>query len=124
MQNSELYRRGVVLPMSNAALNALRESNVTEETEVKFAEIQEQEDFEWLWEKGFFSDISQVTQSLLDDYEETEIDYIHTEAIIRMIHLLDRKSKSIPRAVESFCKQLSKLLELNRQQKSPIFFIL
>lgn len=54
MQNSELYRRGFVVPLNKEAEHALIENNVDKETKVEFFEIPNDQIFESLWVKGFF----------------------------------------------------------------------
>ena len=81
MQNSELFRRGVVVPLDDDALGRIRASNVLEHTSVKYAGIADGSDFEWLWERDFFARINAETGSMLDDYEEDELRVDATDAV-------------------------------------------
>ena len=84
MQNSELYRRGMVVPLSQDALGAIRSSTVSESTSVAVASLATESDFEWLWAKGFFAEINDRTGALLDDYEEEEIGVEHVVDVLRV----------------------------------------
>ncbi len=54
MQISELYRRGVVVPLNRDACEALACNDIEETTPVRAARILTQADFDSLWDLGLF----------------------------------------------------------------------
>jgi hypothetical protein len=69
MQNSALFRRGVVLPLNEEAEEGLRYNDVNESTQAEYLEIS-RDLFSNLWEIGLFDEINRRCGSLIDDYEE------------------------------------------------------
>lgn len=78
MQNTELFRRGVVLPLNDAAEELLRVNDVSEDTPVLYIEIAEESFFEELWSIGIFRRINEKTNGLIDDYEEHFVDSLES----------------------------------------------
>ena len=70
LQNSELYRRGIVMPMTQLACNSLLANDVDEDTEVRWLEIQGQRAFDDYWSSGVFQRINASAGTIIDDYEE------------------------------------------------------
>jgi len=70
MQNSELFRRGVVLPFNEEAEELLKINEVEETTSVRYLEIEDEEGFENLWAVGIFQKINERVNGMIDDYEE------------------------------------------------------
>jgi len=73
MQNSELFRRGIVLPRSEFAKIALLSNNVDDSTEVVSVEIEHDALFYEIWDIGVFQEINRRTGLNIDDYEEEVI---------------------------------------------------
>ena len=121
MQNSELYRRGVVVPIDAPALLALRASNVTESTSVVTAELDEAS-FGWLWDHGLFARINASTGAMLDDYEEHELEAARVGEVLRVVKLQSREGASP--AVATFLADLTRALETAVTKGMPVFFIL
>jgi hypothetical protein len=57
MQNSELFRRGVVVPLDDRAEESLRCNNVNTTTQVQYLPITNDSLFEGLWKSGLFHEI-------------------------------------------------------------------
>src|SRR5438046_2876188 len=79
MQNSELFRRGIVLPLTAAALADLQENTVAEDSPVECIRIDEgapqsDEEFYHLCEAGVFRTINTACSGLIDDYEEYQLE--------------------------------------------------
>jgi hypothetical protein len=70
LQNSELYRRGIVCPLTAEVEGLLRCSQGDLHCQVQLLSIDTEEFFESIWELGLFEEINQQTGALIDDYEE------------------------------------------------------
>jgi hypothetical protein len=124
MQNSELFRRGVVLPHTSAAEASLRANDVDATTPVEFLAIPDQQFFEVLWELQVFHDINVRTGSLIDDYEECFIEQDALNKVVSTIDLIRTKSDAQTSNVASFLTTLSILAEKGRELGRPLLFVL
>lgn len=86
MQNAELYRRGIVLPLDQDAEDCLRANDVNETTNVELLEISGSEVFDTLWHLGLFREINNKCRTLLDDYEE---DMVECDALQHVVETVD-----------------------------------
>ena len=123
MQNSELYRRGMVVPLSQDALGAIRSSTVSEGTSVAVASLATESDFEWLWAKGFFAEINDRTGALLDDYEEDEIGVEHVVDVLRVATQF-QSIRGLPPSVSTFLGNVADACRGAIDREMPVFFIL
>lgn len=123
MQNSELFRRGVVVPLDDDALGRIRASNVLEHTSVKYAGIADGSDFEWLWERDFFARINAETGSMLDDYEEDELRVDATDAVALLASMFGQRQDA-PDGIKRFCRMLSDVCVVAKTKGYPLFFVL
>lgn len=123
MQNSELYRRGFVVPLNKEAELLLRNNNVSEETNVDFFEIPTEESFENLWEKGLFERINNSLGTMIDDYEEEIIENDKLDILIETVEefINSQKTKIIEANVIS---ELIRLCNVALKNRVPIFIIL
>jgi len=123
VQNSELYRRGVVAPLDDDAFESVRLCDISEKTRVRVADLAKEEDFDWLWHQGFFARINIETGLTLDDYEEDEVPprSVPTVACIADQLMLQR---GIPDSVREFLIQLNSVCSTAIEGGYPIFFIL
>jgi len=123
MQNSELYRRGFVVPLNEEAQYALMNNNVDEETEVSFFEIPNDQVFDSLWVKGFFEKINTELGLMIDDYEEEIVENIEISKLREVV----RKFKNEKKLDYEEIKVVTALEELSTiaiARKSKIFFIM
>lgn len=121
MQNSELYRRGVVVPLNKVSEYALRDSNVNLGTEVNILEIPN-DIFDSLWVKNFFQNINNELGSMIDDSEEEIIQDEQIDELKRVVIRFKEKIKLIPKE-EEIILELEKLLNIAAENKFPVFFI-
>ena len=123
MQNSEIYRRGFVVPLSEEAEQALMTNDVAHDTAVEFYELPDQETFEELYSIGFFNTINSNFDILLDDYEEDMVE----ETQVGILKELVEKFKDFPGIslqASNVVDGLVKLCNVALKHKRPIFFIL
>lgn len=123
MQNSELYRRGAVVPLMTDGLLAIRHSEVSESTQVVAARLDREADFEWLWEQNFFGRIGRLTGATLDDYEEDEIGADQADHVLKIVKQFQRRG-GMPPAIHAFLADLAMVCATAKRFDMPIFFIL
>jgi hypothetical protein len=124
MQNSELFRRGVVLPLDLEAEKLLRVNEVSEEMAVRYVEIPDQSFFEILWNLGLFQAINARSGSLLDDYEEAFIEASAVNFVLDSIDEVKTKEEAQHIEVRSFLNELSRLAVASQELKRPLLFVL
>jgi len=123
MQNSEVYRRGFVVPLSEEAEQALMINDVAYDTAVEFCEIPNQETFEELHFIGVFNVINSNLNVSLDDYEEDIVE----EAQVSLLKELVERLKDFPGIslqASGAVDGLIRLCNVALKHKSPVFFIL
>jgi len=86
MQNSELYRRGFVVPLDHEALGAMLGNCVDGGVNVSFFEISNEIVFEGVWRSGFFAEINKQLGLMIDDYEEEWIEYEKLQDALKVVH--------------------------------------
>lgn len=123
MQNAEVFRRGVVVPLDDLALVCLRANNVDESQAVKCASIADEDDFTWLWEQQFFAFITKKTGVLLDDYEEDELPPVAARVVSALATEYAARGDA-PESVKRFCGALAEVCQIAMDRGYPLFFIL
>jgi len=124
MQNSELYRRGVVLPATEEAEEKLRINDVDQQTPVEYLQIKDELLFELLWELQLFETINARTGSLIDDYEE---EFIEPEDVGRIREAVDEillKEGAQCSEIRSFLRELSRLAAKAERSQRALLFVL
>ncbi len=123
MQNSELYRRGFVVPLNKDAELALVNNHVNEQTEVEFFEIPNDRIFENLWVKGLFKKINEDPGLMIDDYAEDVVDNSKINRLNEVVKTFRHQTK-LDFEEAAVISALERLLDIARKMKSPIFFIM
>jgi len=85
MQNAELYRRGIVLPLNHNAEECLRANNVNASIHVRFLPISDDELFRVLCQLNLFNKINARCGTLVDDFEEEWIDASNTKKLLELV---------------------------------------
>lgn len=122
MQCSALFRRGIVLPLSDAALEDLVANDVSEATAVSYVAIKADGLFESLWSIGLFADINQRCDAYLDDYEEDLIDSADLKHVLAAVDTQLSKYSSPP--VTQFLVDMKRLVMEAIASKRPLLFVL
>jgi hypothetical protein len=124
MQNSELFRRGIILPLDDRAEQSLRLNAVDATTHVQKLRIKSDTLFDSLWNIGLFHDINQRCGTLIDDYEEEFVEASDVQNLMAAIEVAVSKGDKLDSNARSFIADFQSLtikaLELNR----PVVFIL
>lgn len=124
MQNAELYRRGVVLPLDDDAERRIRSNEVNETTNVRHLRIVDDSEFDALWKIGIFHEINARCSTLLDDYEDELIDTVSVDGVIHAVDAVFRvASDGYPEAFE-FLAGLRALASEASRLSRPLLFIL
>ena len=124
MQNSELYRRGIVLPLDMDAEDRLRANDVSATTEVRILEIPCEGLFESLWRLGLFQEINARCETMIDDYEEEIIEASSSESVIAAIDSIVRNSDALQPDVVKFFQGLRTLAQEAYVLSRPLLFVL
>jgi len=124
MQNSELFRRGVVLPLDLDAEKLLRLNSADEATRVRYLEIENQQEFEVLWKSGVFQRINAIAESFLDDYEEDFLDVKNMSSILTAIEDTQITNKVSSVEEERFMIALSSMASEAASLGRPLLFVL
>lgn len=124
MQNSEVFRRGAVVPLDADACSALRRSDVNEATRVRRVQLDDDEHaFNWLCVHGFFEKLNTVSGALLDDFEESEIGAGRVEHALEVVEWF-RTNSGAPGDVRCFLLELAETCTEAIRLEMPVFFIL
>ena len=125
MQRSELFRRGIVVPLDQWAEDCLRAGNVTEHLNVRFLHLPDDEViFLVLWKLGLFMEINARCNSLIDDYEEDLIE----PSLLHEVHAAVAAARKLPaaqeRSIANFLYETDKLVGEAILRSRPMVFVL
>lgn len=122
MQISERFRRGVVVPLDHAAVEAFEADHTTEATRVHFIKIADQAEFEALWKTGLFGEINASTGSMIDDYEEAAIS---VDMIPRLRVVESYADRRVGGAIAAhFFSALLEASNVAERSTTPVYFVL
>lgn len=124
MQNSEIFRRGVVLPLNLEAEERLRINDAMETTPVRYLEIEDQVAFDLLWKTGIFQQINGQTKALIDDYEEGFVEACEMSDVLDAIRRTRDANKAGHIVVVRFLDSLSSLASEAAVSGRPLLFVL
>ena len=120
MQTSELYRRGVVLPLDNDAELQLRTCDCEPNANVDCVSLDDDELFEALWLTGVFPEINQQCDALIGDYEACFVEADQMSRVIDIIECfwLESEDEEYAQFLHEFHALARKALERRR----PLLF--
>lgn len=124
MQNAELYRRGIVLPLDEAAEEALCSNHVSETTNVRLLKIPDAEWFEALWRLGLFREINARCATLLDDHEEEMMDAASADGVIAAVDVVARDAIAEHSEMVEFLDDLREMARQALRSSRPLLFVL
>ncbi len=124
MQNAELFRRGIVVPLDQHAEDDVRNENVSDLTNVKHLSIVDDEIFYTLWTAGLFHQINMECGSLLGDYEEELIEVESVPMIITAINSVMSRLPANNKAIHRFLSDAEQLIEYAVTHSRPVLFVL
>jgi len=124
MQNAELFRRGIVLPLDAVAEASVRANDVSKITGVRFLKIPSEELFETLWRLGLFREINARCATLLDDYEEEIVEPSSLGAILSAIDSVAKNGVAQQPGVVDFLRKMRALAQEASDLSRPLLFVL
>ena len=124
MQNSELYRRGIVLALDEAAEDCLRSNDVNETTCVRLVEIPSDELFLDLWKLDLFDEINRRCQTTIGDYEQEIVENSSVEQVLVAIDAVVPNVDACRWKVLDFLAKLRTLVQESMELSRPILFVL
>ncbi len=121
-QLTEIWRRGIVVPLSAQRADEMASFHVSSEEDVEYLEIKDDSFFDSLWGTNLFQDINRKCGSLIDDYEE---EVLAPEALIGVLgvvtkHMLHLREPRITLFLEKFGAMVKRAIDLGY----PVYFIL
>jgi len=121
--NSELYRRGIVLPLSAEACDAIRANSADENTPARTLNLSNDILFYDLWNWGILNQINAVCGSLIDEHEEDELPFEKLADVLGVIDefLLKREAIGDRR---TFLLALRQLCLAAQSSRTSLFFVL
>jgi hypothetical protein len=119
MTNSELYRRGVVFPLTEGACMALSNNDVNERTEVYVIKLNDDNSFYALWEVGFIQELNRHCASLIDEHES---ECWSPEQVNKALRIVGGFSKDTGR-LDTFLAEFKEQILLANIRNMPVFFI-
>lgn len=123
MQLSERWRRGVVVPLDDKALKAIRDFYVPTLASVIVAELRSDQDFYKLWRLGLFEDINETTGAYVDDYEEREVPADQVSRLLAVVQKF-RRRVDLPQYLQPFLHDLEEVCRTAERVSMPVWFIL
>jgi hypothetical protein len=124
MQNAELYRRGIVLPLDEDAEECLRANDVDTTTNVRVLAIPSEEMVDSLWRLGLFREINSRCATLLDDYEEEVVEASSVGAILGAVDSVARHVDAREPEMLEFLEGIRDLVRKACALSRPLLFVL
>jgi len=123
MQLSELYRRGIVVPLDQESEERIRAYDVDANSNVRHLKIPSDNLFLSLWRIGLFDEINRRCGTLVDDYEEEIID---AQLVGMILDAVDAKLAAACGDANSvqFLHDLRELVREALSLSRPVLFVL
>jgi hypothetical protein len=122
MQLPQLFRRGIVVPLTDHSAEQLSRGSVDDFVAVGFVPIVSQSLFDEIWEAGLFQSLNSVCSTLIDDYEEEELQPEQLERAIAS--LAASRHRVMKPGVELFLENLIMLCRSAREKHRSVHFVL
>ncbi|MCA9294270.1 MAG: hypothetical protein KDA20_10690 [Phycisphaerales bacterium] len=121
MQNSELYRRSVVLPLDAHAEESLRVNDVDHSTHVQVLDVPD-DVLSDMFEMGLFEAINANCETFIDEYED---EWLDAAAMGGVLHAIDSVAGLARRpSTKTFLANLRTLVVEASEQSRPLLFVL
>lgn len=125
MQITELFRRGIVLPLDVIAASQLADWEVGATINVEWLEIADDEVFKKIWRSGLLQEINGFCGTKINDYEEEEVP---PDCLTKIIGYLEQGSRFTTSSndddIRYFCSRLLDLCRKGCASNRPLYFIL
>lgn len=122
MQLSELFRRGIVVPLTDRSAEQLARWSVDGFVSVEYLPIVGESLFEEVWNAGIFQSVNTTCSTLIGDYEEEDL---QPEVLNTAIAALTAKMGEIKGStVRSFVEDLIALCKSAMAKNRTVYFVL
>ena len=122
MQVTELFRRGIVVPLTDRSAEQLSRMWVDDFATVEFLPIVDQSLFDEIWQANVFQSLNSACSTLIDDYEEA---VLQPDVLERAISTLSASQRSVKEpAVELFVESLIAICRSAQEKHRPVYFVL
>jgi hypothetical protein len=122
MQLPQLFRRGVVVPLSDWSADQLSQWTVDDFVAVGFVPIGDQVLFDLIWDAGVFHAINAACATRIDDYEEEVLPCERLPSAITTLTSLI--ASTTDRRVHSFVSSLITICRLAKETERSVYFVL
>lgn len=124
MQNSQQFRRGVVVPLDDRAEEALRGCNVDASTQVLYLPIADDSLFGKVWDCGLFQEVNGRCGTIIDDYEEELIEVDQLPNLVTAIVAVAERVTKTDSDVSVFLTEFLRLATTASGLKRPVLVVL
>ncbi len=122
MQLSELWRRGIVIPLTTDKALEMARFSVSSESDTLYLEIDSQEKFERLWQSHLFQDINQRCACHIGNYEEEPLPPEMLKNVLEVI--AEHRAGSQDDEQDDFLERLERLVARAGSLGFPVYFVL
>jgi len=120
MQVPQLYRRGVVRPLDDAAATQLKNWDVETSIRTEWLPVLSDEHFAMIWESGIFQRINEACGSTISDYEEVVLTVSQLNAALNVLNGMPLPNTA---DVSVFVQNLKAVMSQAIEAKTPLYFI-
>ncbi|QVL33511.1 hypothetical protein KIH39_06265 [Telmatocola sphagniphila] len=124
MNNTALFRRGVVLPLNDQAEENLRCNHIDKSAEVRYLPIQSEELFNDLCSQGLFHEINRRCGSFITDKESELVEAALIPSLLVSVDFILQKGIVEEENVSNFLKDLRYLTTQAYDLNRPLIFVL
>ena len=121
MQLSEVVRRSIVVPKSEAALRLIETDQFSDMWIDEYFILHIDEEFSSIYASGIFKEINIICDSHIEDYAEEVIEFQKQKLLLE---LLSKKCTKFSQLSTIFCGQLTDLCIQASARHMPIYFVL
>jgi hypothetical protein len=121
MQITQLFRRGIVAPLTDQTADQLATWFVDGLVSIDFLPISNDAMFYKLWDTGIFQSLNQKCGTIIDDYEEEALKPDNME--IAMSVLIEFKQTIKDPDVNLFVENLITLCRSAQKNNHPVYFV-
>jgi hypothetical protein len=122
MQLTQLFRRGILVPLTDRSAEQLSRWSVDDFVTVEFLPIGDQSLFDEIWQASIFQSLNSACSTLIDDYEE---EVLRPDDLERAIATLSASQRTVKEpAVELFVESLIAICRSALEKHRPVYFVL
>ena len=122
MQLAQLFRRGILVPLTDRSAEQFSRWSVDDFVTVEFLPISDQSLFDEIWEAGVFQSLNSACSTLIDDCEE---EVLQPDLLEQAIATLIASQRKVTKpAVKLFVESLVAIFRSAQDKHRPVYFVL